>query len=81
MNKGGKAKTPHLYLINLQDIVELFAILLKNQHGFSCLVPNNNNNYYVTMTVLKPSPVNVQLAVNKIIACLNGIWKIMENYL
>ena len=33
------------------------------------------------MTVLKPSHVNVQLAVNKIIACLNGIWKIMENYL
>ena len=80
MNKGGKAKTPHLYLINFceQHIVELFAILLKNQHGFLCLVPNNN---YVTMTVLKPSPVNVQLAVNKIIACLNGIWKIMENYM
>lgn len=77
MNKGGKAKTPHLYLINFceQHIVELFAILLKI---ILCLVPNNN---YVTMTVLKPSPVNVQLAVNKIIACLNGIWKIMENYL
>ena len=43
MNKGGKAKTPHLYLIYFceQHIVELFAILLKTQHGFLCLVPNN----------------------------------------
>lgn len=35
---------------------------------------------YVTMTMLKPSHLNVELVVNKIIACLHGIWRIMENY-
>ena len=36
---------------------------------------------YATMTMLKPSHVNVELVVKKIIACLNGIWRIYEKLL
>ena len=80
MNKGGKVKTLHLYLIHFceQHSKVGYNIIKKSTWFlmFSC-------KQYVTMTMLKPSHVNVELVVNKIAACLNGIWRIiiMENHL
>ena len=77
MSKGGKAKTPHLYSIYFceQQIASCLHIIKKST-WFRLF----SSEQYVTMTVLKPSHVNVELAVNKIIACLNCICRIKENY-
>ena len=64
---------PKLPTASLHTVREARTLVIMHGLVFS-------SKQYVTMTTLKPSHVNVELVVNKIIACLNGIWGIMENY-